>query len=113
MKRKRNRSKPPQRSRNPGRARGADPFAERESQKYARPIPSREAIVEWLEQEDQPVAFEGLARELKLTDPVDVEALNRRLGAMLRDGQLVQNRRDEYCLVKRLPLTAGTVIGHR
>ncbi len=113
MKRKRNRSKPPQRSRNSGRARGADPYAERESQKYARPIPSREAIVEWLEQEDQPVGFEGLARELKLTDPVDVEALNRRLGAMLRDGQLVQNRRDEYCLVKRLPLTAGTVIGHR
>ena len=113
MKRKRNRSKPPQRSRNLARTRGADPYAERESQKYARPIPSREAIVQWLEQEDQPVSFEGLLRELKLTDPVDVEALNRRLGAMLRDGQLVQNRRGEYCLVKRLPLTAGTVIGHR
>ncbi len=114
MKRKKNRSpKPPRRPRNTGRARGADPFAEREAQKYARPIPSREAIVHWLEEVDQPLSFERLLHDLKLNQAEDVEALNRRLGAMLRDGQLVQNRRGEYCLVKRLALVAGTVIGHR
>src|SRR5215469_12369595 len=91
----------------------ADPFAEREAQKYARPIPSREAILHWLAEVDQPLSFERLLHDLKLHQPVDVEALTRRLGAMLRDGQLVQNRRDEYCLVKRLPLVAGTVISHR
>ena len=109
MKHKKNRKSPPKRR---GK-RAADPFAERESQKYARPIPSREAILAWLEQADQPLSFERLLHDLKLHQAVDVEALNRRLAAMLRDGQLVQNRRDEYCLVKRLPLVAGTVIGHR
>ena len=109
MKHKKNRTSTPKRR----HKRAADPFAERESQKYARPIPSREAILAWLEQADQPLSFERLLHDLKLHQAVDVEALNRRLGAMLRDGQLVQNRRDEYCLVKRLPLVAGTVIGHR
>ncbi len=109
MKRKRNHKL------NPGRRkdRGADPFAEREALKYARPIASREAILDWLARADRPLSFGQLLHDLKLHQAEDVEALNRRLGAMLRDGQLVQNRRDEYCLVKRLPLVAGTVIGHR
>ena len=112
MKRKKNRSPKPPRHHKP-RQRTADPYAEREAQKYERPIPSREAILEWLTLADQPLSFERLLHDLKLHQAVDVEALNRRLGAMLRDGQLVQNRRGEYCLVKRLPLVAGTVIGHR
>ncbi len=109
MKRKKTRNQPSRR-----RAKsGADPYAQREALKYERPIASREAILEWLTEADQPLSFERLTHDLKLHDAVDVEALNRRLGAMLRDGQLVQNRRGEYCLVKRLPLIAGTVIGHR
>jgi ribonuclease R len=109
MKRKKNR-KPPSNRRT---RRSVDPYAQREAQKYVRPIASREALIQLLEQADQPLSFERVLYELNLTDAVDVEALNRRLGAMVRDGQLVQNRRGEFCLVKRLPLTAGTVIGHR
>ena len=91
----------------------SDPFAEREAGKYERPIASREAILDWLGQAGEPVSFERLVRELKLHAESETVALERRLAAMLRDGQLVQNRRGEYCLVKRLPLVAGTVIGHR
>lgn len=90
-----------------------DPFAEREARKYERPIPSREAILDWCEHMDRPLLFEELADGLSLRSTVDIEALSRRLGAMLRDGQLVQNRRGEYCVVRRLALVAGTVIGHR
>ncbi|MGH8307086.1 MAG: ribonuclease R [Gammaproteobacteria bacterium] len=90
-----------------------DPYAEREAQKYAHPIASREAILHWLEKTGKPLRFEQLARDLHLRQTDEIEALSRRLAAMLRDGQLVQNRRDEYCLVKLLPLVAGTVIGHR
>ncbi len=90
-----------------------DPYAEREAQKYARPIASREAILHWLEKAGTPLRFERLAQDLHLRHTDELEALSRRLAAMLRDGQLVQNRRDEYCLVKLLPLVAGTVIGHR
>ncbi|HET7649438.1 MAG TPA: ribonuclease R [Gammaproteobacteria bacterium] len=90
-----------------------DPFAEREARKYERPIPSREAILDWCEHMDRPLLFEELADGLRLRSTTDIEALSRRLGAMLRDGQLVQNRRGEYCVVRRLALVAGTVIGHR
>jgi ribonuclease R len=31
---------------------------------------------------------------------------------MVRDGQLVRNRRDAYCLVNKRDLIAGRVIGH-
>ena len=90
-----------------------DPYAEREAQKYERPIASREAILHWLEKAGKPLRFERLAQDLHLRNTDELEALSRRLAAMLRDGQLVQNRGDEYCLVKLLPLVAGTVIGHR
>jgi ribonuclease R len=109
MKPKKNRNQPSRRR----SKRSTDPYAQREAQKYLRPIASREAILQWLEQMGEPASFERLLHELGLTEAVDVEALNRRLAAMMRDGQLVQNRRGEYCLVKRLPLVAGTVIGHR
>lgn len=105
--------KPPKSSKRARKSSAKDPFAEREAQKYARPIQSREAILDWLEHADRPLLFDQLAHGLGLRDTVDIEALSRRLGAMLRDGQLVQNRRGEYCLVKRLALVAGTVIGHR
>jgi ribonuclease R len=90
-----------------------DPYAEREAQKYQHPIASREAILSWLEKAGKPLRFERLAHDLHLHSTDELEALSRRLVAMLRDGQLVQNRSDEYCLVKLLPLVAGTVIGHR
>ncbi|MBU6509644.1 MAG: ribonuclease R [Gammaproteobacteria bacterium] len=90
-----------------------DPFAEREAQKYPRPIASREAILAWLEKSGKPLHFERLAQDLHLHHSDEREALSRRLTAMLRDGQLVQNRRGEYVLLKRLPLVAGTVTGHR
>jgi ribonuclease R len=105
--------KPPKSAKKRRKSSAKDPFAEREAQKYARPIQSREAILDWLEQADRPLLFDQIAHGLGLRDTVDIEALSRRLGAMLRDGQLVQNRRDEFCLVKRLALIAGTVIGHR
>ena len=36
---------------------------------------------------------ETLAQGLGLSDPRDIDALGKRLAAMLRDGQLLQNRR--------------------
>lgn len=40
-------------------------------------------------------------------------ALVDTLGRMVRAGQIIQNRRGEYCLVEKLELITGTVIGHR
>ncbi|WP_460034477.1 ribonuclease R [Methylothermus subterraneus] len=90
----------------------SDPYAEREAKKYARPIPSREAILALLKEKAIPLAFEEIAGSLGLHEAVDLEALQRRLNAMERDGQLLRNRRDRYCLINRQDLISGRVIAH-
>ncbi|BCX82936.1 ribonuclease R [Methylomarinovum caldicuralii] len=96
----------------PRRFKIPDPYAEREAKKYERPIPSREAILMLLQEKGVPLSFEEIAAELGVSDPVDLEALERRLKAMERDGQLLRNRRDRYCLVNESDLIRGRVIGH-
>ena len=89
-----------------------DPFADREAAKYERPIPSRELILQLLDGADGPMGFEGVAAALKLSEPVDVEALERRLRAMQRDGQLVRNRNGAFLPVSEKGLIRGRVIAH-
>ena len=93
-------------------ARDLDPHRQREAKKYENPIPSREFILETLTEHGVPMAFDEVARALALSDEQDVLALERRLGAMVRDGQLLRNRRDAYCLVNKRDLIAGRVIAH-
>jgi ribonuclease R len=88
-----------------------DPQAERERQRYANPIPSREAIIAFLEGEGRLLGAADIANGLGLTTPDRQEALAKRLGAMLRDGQLHMNRRGGYGVANRLNLIAGTVLG--
>jgi ribonuclease R len=89
-----------------------DPHRQREAKKYTNPIPSREFILETLTEAGVPLVFDEVAKALGLSDEQDLIALQRRLGAMERDGQLVRNRKDAYCLVNRRDLIAGRVIGH-
>lgn len=89
-----------------------DPFQEREAQKYENPIPSREFIMQLLEEQGVPLDHEQIAKALDLHDPVRREALARRLRAMERDGQLMRNRRGGYGLVSKMDLIPGRVIGH-
>ena len=90
-----------------------DPFQEREAEKYANPIPSREFILEHLTKREKPANRDELAAELNIEGEEQQEALRRRLRAMERDGQLVFTRRQCYALPERLDLLKGTVIGHR
>ena len=90
-----------------------DPFQEREAEKYANPIPSREFILEHLTKREKPASRDELAIELNIEGEEQIEALRRRLRAMERDGQLVFTRRQCYALPERLDLLKGTVIGHR
>lgn len=90
----------------------ADPFAEREAEKYEKPIPSREFILDLLEKRGSPAKRNQLLEELDLEDDQQQEALRRRLRAMERDGQLVVNRRGAYGVAKKMNLVTGRVIGH-
>lgn len=89
-----------------------DPHAEREAEKYSRPIPSREYILEKLNDCGKPVRFEHLAGLLELHEDEDQIALQRRLNAMERQGQLIRNRGAGYCVPERLDLVRGRVTAH-
>jgi len=89
-----------------------DPHHAREARKYDNPIPSREFIMESLTERGVPMDLRGIAEMLELEDDEQLEALRRRLLAMERDGQLVRNRKDNYCIVNKRDLIVGRVIGH-
>jgi ribonuclease R len=89
-----------------------DPHAEREASRYERPIASREAIAALLAEHGELMNVEAIAHALHLSSPQDLEALTRRLAAMLRDGQLIQNRRGGYGVASKLDLIRGNVIAN-
>ncbi len=89
-----------------------DPFAEREAAKYGRPIKSREFIMAYLEEVGHPMSEAELIEALGIEDPEDQRALGARLRAMVRDGQLVRNRRGIYGLASKMDLVRGRVVGH-
>ena len=89
-----------------------DPHADREARRYERPIPSREAILAFLERNGQLMKAEMIAEALGLSAAPDFDALNKRLAAMLRDGQLIQNRRGGYGVASKLDLMPGAVLAN-
>jgi ribonuclease R len=90
-----------------------DTYAEREAQKYEHPIASREYILEILKERGRPISQRQLILELALETEQEQEALRRRLLAMVRDGQLLLNRRGAYGLIDEMELIKGYVVGHK
>lgn len=95
------------------KAKNKDRFAKREAEKYENPIVSREYIIEFLKERGRPASLETLQRELEIENEDDQEALRRRLLAMVRDGQLLKNRRKAFGLVGKMELIKGYVVGHK
>ena len=73
-----------------------DPHAAREAARYEQPIASREMLLQVITAHDGPMTADALAEKLALTEPDRFDALSKRLGAMVRDGQLLQNRRGGF-----------------
>ncbi len=103
--------KAPQTPQTPSALRRSDPNYAEEARKYERPLPSREFIVRQLAEQGMPVSFERLAQLLDI-DPSEFDAFGRRLAAMRRDGQLMQNRREDYLIPDKADLIPGRVQGH-
>ncbi|WP_416190417.1 ribonuclease R [Neisseria sp. CCUG17229] len=89
-----------------------DPYLEREKQRYAEPLPSREWVIELLEQKGVPTKIDALARELSIKDE-EYEFFERRLKAMARDGQVLINRRGAVCAADKLALVKCRVEAHK
>jgi len=90
-----------------------DPAAQREAQNYENPVPSREYLLDFLLQWGKPITHPRVCQELNIHDEDSVEGVSRRLKAMCRDGQLMSNRKNEFCLLRKMDLIPGRVIGHR
>jgi len=89
-----------------------DPQAELEATKYDNPVPSREYILQCLEEQGKLLNREQLGEVFDLNDDPDrVEGLRRRLRAMERDGQIIYTRRG-FAPVSKLDLIRGRIIGH-
>jgi ribonuclease R len=84
---------------------------EREVTKYDYPLPSREYVLQVLAEQGMPVAFERLAQLLDV-QPHEHQDFSRRLGAMARDAQLLQNRRGDWLIPDKADLIRGRVEGH-
>ena len=90
-----------------------DPFSDRETEKYANPIASREFILEKLEEAGKPVKHDELYVLLNLSGADQNESLRRRLIAMSRDGQIIRNRKGAFGLPSHMGLRPGKVIGKK
>jgi ribonuclease R len=91
--------------------RRADPMFDRETAKYDYPLPSREYVLQALGEQGVPVSFDRLC-DLLDVKRFEQEDFQRRLGAMARDGQLLQNRRGDWLIPDKADLIRGRVEGH-
>ncbi len=71
------------------------------------------AVEPALTQAGRPLLFDELAVRVGATTAPKRKRLSAQLEASLHAGEIVRNRRDEYCLRERLTLTVGKVSGHR
>ncbi|MCX0339132.1 ribonuclease R [Acinetobacter radioresistens] len=85
-----------------------DPEAKAEAERYDNPIPSRILIQKTIEQLQAPQSHADLVEHFEIQDQKSIDALNHRLIAMVRDGQLVKDG-FKFQLVADLPTYEATV----
>lgn len=86
-----------------------DPFYRSEKKRYRNPIPSREWIIQNLQTFNAPISLEQLKKRLSIKGEEATAAFQKRLSAMVRDGQLLKNRNNDYVIVKQMGLCRGHI----
>jgi ribonuclease R len=74
--------------------------------------PSRQDIIKLLGEQRRPVQRREIFERLKVISDDAREIMRRRLKAMLRDGQIVKNRRNAYGLPEKMDLVRGRISAH-
>ncbi|MGH7184701.1 MAG: ribonuclease R family protein, partial [Pseudomonadota bacterium] len=90
-----------------------DPGYADEKAKHEAPLPSRTYLLKLLGEHAGPLTVAELAAHVGVVDEGAQTGLDKRLQAMVRDGQLVQNRRGAYGPLPRMNVVKGRVQGHR
>lgn len=65
-----------------------------------------------MDEAGRPMSRKQIIHKLAIKEASKQEALGFRLKAMLRDGQIMQDRRGRYCLLQRINLQRGSIQGH-
>ena len=77
-----------------------DPQLARESELYENPIPSRELILQVMEEHGIPVKKLDLIKILEIQND-EIIFFEKRIRAMERQGQILINRKDVLCISKK------------
>lgn len=73
---------------------------------------SRTQLLAFLADQKTPMAWVDIISGLAVTTKRGKKALSGQLSAMLRSGELLFNRKEQYCLAQNSDLETGVVIGH-
>ena len=85
----------------------------RSKKPYKHPIPSQTKLIEFLTEAGKPLKIEAITKAFSLKGQRAQAQLVERLRSMVSAGQILENRRHEYCLTAKLDLVTGTISGHR
>jgi len=85
----------------------------KQDKSYQHPIPNRGKVLDFLREAGRPLKVESLLEEFGLKGQKMRTQLVETLRKMVRAGQIIENRRNEFCLIERLHLVTGKVSGHR
>lgn len=90
-----------------------DPFYAREKAKYEQPVASREYILQLISDAERALSFLDICHKVNAKDETSRIAVQRRLRAMEREGQVIFNRQKRYEVGSVITHVTGSVIGHR
>ncbi len=88
------------------------PRTSKPSRPHRVSIPERQDLLEFLRAAGRPRTLEHILLHFRIRSEEVQQALDKRLSAMVRDGQLLLNRRDGYGLLDKMDLVVGRVVGH-
>jgi ribonuclease R len=84
-----------------------------DSRRIQAEAPERQDILSLFEDQGRPLQRREIVERLNVISDDSREILRRRLKAMVRDGQLVKNRRNAYGLPAKMDLIAGRISAHK
>ena len=103
-------AKQPSNSSSPAKKKAAKP---KKNEPYKHPIPSRNDLLDMLTEVGKPLKAEPIMQAYGLQGQRMRTLLIDQLQDMVRAGQILENRRGEFCLTAKLDLVTGKVSGHR
>ncbi len=83
------------------------------AKRYKHPIPSQNDLIDFLTNVGKPLKVKPMLEAFSLKGQRMRALLVDRLQGMVRSGQILENRRGEFCLTAKLNLVTGKVTGHR